>query len=689
MALFNKKNKETTDNQYEPTEEEIKISELSYNRFKDSMVAKADKTKLWKECYEAYYGQLNNKNKPSYKSDVIVNHIFKTIETIRPIMIDNNPRFIALARTEEGMQKSEVIQKTLDYEWDRELMRVKLPQSLIPTLVSGTAIFFLNWDGKDNRIGNVKCQLIDPFNFYPDPLAYNIESSEYIIYATYKNFNMLRKKYPKKASAITGAQVKYSELVQDRDKNAVKQNNQVLVLEMWCKDYTTVEEEFEEEGKKYKKISSKYPRGRVITTAPELNLVLEDKANPHKSGKFPFVLMKDYDIPFEFWGRGDVEFLISPQKYLNELNNQIVDNAKNTGNMQWIVDNNSGIAKGTLTNRPGLIVRKNPGTEVRRDAPPPMPAYINEKIQEWKTDIQTISGVHETLAGERAPGIQAGNAIMALQEASQTRIRLKVKMMEESLSDLATMWYEMLQQFWKLDRFVRVVNEDGGYDLSEIKTQDLDNDYDVKVTAGSTMPSNKSAKLDLMIRLAQTMGEDGLPMVDRKSVLQFVDMAGKQELIQRMDEIKQNAMQKQQAQAQAEQSAQQTQAMFQEVMKVVQQLQQEVQNLSNEVAQIEQEKEAEEKEKAIQEREQKAYEQGLNEIPPDIDDEKRIAMEILREQNGGISSDMMQEDDNFTNQLKNGIIPNEALEEINSLPPEQLMALLKQYPQIEELLNNQ
>jgi len=686
MGLFNKKKqKEPVAHQYEPTQEEIKISELSYNRFKDSMVAKAEHTKKWKECYDNYFGNLDNKNRPIYKSDVIVNHIFKTIETIRPIMIDNNPRFIALARTEEGIPKSEVIQKSLDYEWDREKMRIKLPQSLLPTLIAGTAIFFLSWDGKDGKFGNVKSQLIDPFNFYPDPLAYSMESAEYVIYATYKHFNQLKRKYPTKASAITGAQVKYSELVQDRDKHAVKQNNQVLVLEMWCKDYTTVEEEFEEEGVYKKKVSSKYPKGRVITTAPELNLVLEDKPNPYKHGKFPFTLMKDYDVPFEFWGRGDVEQLISPQKYVNELNNQITDNAKNTGNMQWIIDNNAGIAKGTLVNRPGLIVRKNPGTEVRRDAPPPMPAYINEKIQEWKTDIQTISGVHETLAGERAPGVQAGNAIMALQEASQTRIRLKVKMMEEGLSELATLWYEMIQQFWKLDRFVRVVNEDGGYDLSQIKTDDLDNDYDIKVTAGSTMPSNKSAKLDLMIRLAQTMGEDGLPMVDRKSVLQFVDMAGKQEMLQRMEEIKQGAQQQAQAQQQQEMQAQQQQAMFEQIVQVVQELQGEVQKLSNEVAKIEQEKEAEEQENAVQERENKAYEKGLKEIPPDIDEEKRMAMEIMREKEGAVP----QEDDDFTNSLNNGIIPDEALEELMSLPPEELQALLEQYPELEQFIQQQ
>ena len=36
----------------------------------------------------------------------------------------------------------------------------------------------------------------------------------------------------------------------------------------------------------------------------------------------------------------------------------------------------------------------------------------------------------------------------------------------------------------------------------------------MSITAGSTMPKNKPAMLDLIIRLSQTMAEDGMPMLD-------------------------------------------------------------------------------------------------------------------------------------------------------------------------------
>jgi len=443
--------------------QEAVMASFTYQKFMESMVGKSAETKIWKKCNEAYNGTLYaNTVKASYKSDVVINYIFKTIETIRPIMIDNNPRFISLARTNEGVERADIINKAMDYEWDRENMSVKLYSSLITNLVSGNVIFYLPWDGSNTALGNVKCIQVDPYNFYIDPLANTIQDAEYVIYATYKHVNQLKKLFPLKAKELSGGTIKYSELVSEKDKNASKVTNQVLVLEMWTKDYTTIDfEEIDKNGARTIIKKKKYPTGRVITTAPELQLVLNDKSNPYKDGKFPFVQMKDYDIPFKFWGKGDVEHLVSPQQYMNDLNNQIIDNAKMTANMQWIIDKNSGIPTGSLTNRMGLIIRKNPGTEVRRDTPPPMPAYVNDKVQELKSDMETISGVHEANSGDRPSGIQAGNAIIALQEAGQTRIRLKVKLMESALSDLATMWYARMQQFWKTDRYVRVTKAQG------------------------------------------------------------------------------------------------------------------------------------------------------------------------------------------------------------------------------------
>jgi regulator of replication initiation timing len=653
-----------------------------YQKFMEDMVNKSVETKVWKEAVNAYSGTLyKNSGKPSYKSDAVINYVFKTIETIRPIMIDNNPRFIALARTQAGVERADVVQKAMDYEWDREKMSLKLYSSLIPTLVIGNSIFYIPWDGDSGKDGNVRCIPVDANNIYVDPLATSFSDAEHVIYATYMHVNQLKKKFPSRSKELSGGDIKYSELVSEKSRDSSKITNQVLVLEMWMRDYATVEhEEVDKSGQPITVSTMKYPKGRVVVCAPELSIVLSDKKNPYQDGKFPFVHLKDYDIPFKFWGRGDVEQILSPQHYMNELNNQIIDNAKHTANMQWIIDKNAGIPQSSLTNRPGLIIRKNPGSEVRRDTPPPMPGYVNDKVQELKSDMETISGIHDANSGDRPTGIQAGNAIMALQEAGQTRIRLKVKLMEESLSELATMWYSRMQQFWVEDRFVRLTKDEGITEFDKITTDDLQLDYDIKISAGSTMPANKSSKLDLMIRLGQTMAEDGLPIVDRRAIMEFVDIKDKKGLLDRMDKLAGNGTVAQQV----EQLTEKHESDVKEMSQIMQDLTKQVKDISGQLQSIESQWEQvvseNEKLKLERDSERKGYEAGLKEIPPDLAPDEKASMEMMREQNG---------QDEFETEVKQGKIPAQALNELQQLPDEELKALIEQYPQIEQMLANQ
>ena len=691
---------------YEPTDKEKKLCEWVYSKFKQSYVAKAPLMKKWQEYMSAYEGTyFKNESRPDYKSNQVSNLVFSTIEAIRPIMTDNNPKFIAVPTSPEGQEFSTDVQMALDFEWEREKLATKLPAQLIPMLVYGTAVWFVQWNGKEGEYGNINIKPIDPFNLFPDPLAENIDNSEYIVYATYKNANQLKQMFPNKASAIEGSRINMSELVANRDENDSQEENQVLVLEMWCRDWTTMDENVKDEQ------VLKYPKGRVITCLPELGIILDDKKNPYKDGKFPFVLMKNYDVPFKFWGVGEVEQILSPQIYINELTNQIIDNAKSTANMQWIIDKNSGIGQGKLTNRPGLVIRKNPGSEVRRDTPPPMPTYDRETIDVMKADIQDISGVLDSLKGEKQTGVVAASAILALQEASQSRIRLKIKIMESNLSELANMVYSRMQQFWKLDRWVRITDIEGNPLFREIGQRVLQNDYDLKVQAGSTMPVNKNAMMDLMIRLAQTNAEDGLPVVDRKAILEYLPVGDKKAITDRFSELQAKQEQQQLEQQQAEQQlqqqqlAQQQQGMMTEDRQNVQQLGQMMQQFlqtldmtSKQVDELIMDKENREKKEYESSIEEKGYKRGVQDGKMQTkEEEKEIGnsnefADIPVDSVASVDeskSEPSQEEVQMMSALENQQIPDEVLQELLALAknqPEVFQEVISAYPELAQML---
>lgn len=703
-------------------------------KFKNAMVHKSEYTKNWQNYMDAYNGDyFAQKNLPEYKSDLVSNYIFSIIETIRPIMLDNDPKFQAMPRHPDAMDYSNDLNEGLIYEWDREKMNTNLYKELINSLVLGTSVFFLPWNSEEK---NVQAIPVSPFNIFSDPLATTVEDAEYIIYASYKNVNVLKRQFPDKVDKLSGGDINYSELVQENDDGA-NVDNQVLVLEAWTRDYQTFEADDETQTKR------KYPNGRVITMCPELGIVLSDKHNPYKDGKFPFVLMKDYDVPGKFWGEGEVGQLLSPQKYMNELNNAILDNAKATANMPWIVDRNSGIGRGSITSRPGLVIRKNPGSEVRRDQAPGMPSYVANAVESYKEDMSQISGVFDTLKGENATGVYTAQGILALQEAGQARIRLKVKLMEDFLGDLATMWYSRMKQFWETDRWVRILLPDGTYDFKQFTKEIFEHDFDVRILAGSTMPVNRGAMLDLMIRLAQTVLPDGQSIVDREAVVEYLPQEVKSSVLGRMQESA-TAMEEQigeltemmqgleeqleEVRAQSDENDDTQFDVIEQLTKGLESIGSQIGQLKQSHAKLEAEKKKEDETNKIRE---ESYNSGYSDAEqnfsmPDEDDLDPLGAGVLEEgdplESGlfgqgwtdedldatddalagtsgvmpGFASDTdelgydeAEDPEQFQDDLGEGEVdglPEEVLEGLEELTDEELALLLEQYPQLADLL---
>ena len=539
----------------------IKVKEY----YKNASDAKANNVTQWKKNYQAYTGELFERGSTNKKlGNAIPNHVFATVETIKPIMVTNPPKNVVLPTKEDGFLKAMIIQDALDYEWDRTNLIGKVTDALTNGLICGTMVIGLFWDGKANKgLGNIKPVVISPFNFFIDPMAEYIDEAQYVMYATYKSLGELCKYYPDKAEELSGqASNDIDEnLAFGKDKTNAK--NQILYIECYMRDYTRIEEEEEEDGKKYKVKKPKYPNGRRVIIAGDV--LLSDGENPYNDGKFPFVSWNCYKLPGRFWGMSEVEELITIQTEMCNLYNSLIDNAKLNGNPWVIKDKNAGVETKSLTNTPGLVITKNPGSEVKRDAPPPMPAYIQQVIQDLKYDVQVVSGVFDAMRGERPMSVTSGVAIQALQDSSQGRVRLKIQALERMLAELGGMWLHRMQQFWELPRTVRIMG--GAYEpnsmpvmvdgqpvrFTEVSKDEIDGDFDVMIKTGSTMPVNKSARLETIMRLAQTPAEDGLPMIDRRTVIEYCDLDNPDDIIRRFEEQAQRNAQQAEAEAQRQQ----------------------------------------------------------------------------------------------------------------------------------------
>jgi len=281
-----------------------------------------------------------------------------------------------------------------------------------------------------------------------------------------------------------------------------------------------------------------YPYGRIITVCE--NVLLRDDPSPYEHGRCPYVRFFDYPIPHTNQALGEMEQIIPLQKELNKRKSQVIDYFNVCINPPIVIDRSAGLNTQKMTNRPGQIWPVNGNTDkVKWLVPPPIPAAAFQHIDQIQKDIDTVSGIHDVTQGRNPTGITAGIAIESLQEAAQTRLRLKSRFVEYSHKRMAELMISIIWQYYQEPRTIRwksnVPKIDYEYERVNFKDVELKGGLpDVIVKPGSTLPVNKSVMRSQAVQLAQTPMADGSPILDRRGVLETFEWPNLEEILARM-----------------------------------------------------------------------------------------------------------------------------------------------------------
>jgi hypothetical protein len=298
-----------------------------------------------------------------------------------------------------------------------------------------------------------------------------------------------------------------------------------------------------------------------------------------------------------------------------------------------------------------------------------MPNYVVNELEIMKGDMEQVSGIFDSIKGNSETGVYTAQGVLALQEAGQARIRLKVKIYEAFLTRLAKKWASRIRQYWKEERFIGVTRFDGSYDVKPFKLQALDFNYDVKITAGSTQPVNRSAMLDLMIRLAQTQMPDGQNLVDREAVVNYLPEEAKSGILRRVGE---KSLQIEQQMQQLTQMVEEAKANDEQTIGSVEELVGAVEQLKAQILQLGDKHDKLEKDKAEQEKLTKAHDDGYNKGYTD-------AEQIASPMDG---QEPLQSDDAGLGEQ----LPDDILQGLEGMSDDELALLMQQNPEFSELI---
>ena len=584
------RNEEQKSPVYSPSPEERKAIKLAEGLFQKAKAARGRYDTRWLDYYHFFRGKQWKEARPSYRHSEVINFVFQSIQSTVPIITDARPRIEFIPQEPQDNDFAQLMNDIVASDWNKNNWLNELTEVIYDGHFYGTGLSSMAYDPDyDNGAGNICYSSEDPFWCFPAPEARDTNKEcPYFVHARPRPVEWVKKRWPEhkdhiKADLIDlmkGAKTNFNKVtfrspVDDKvylenegNPSDSLEKDKTLVVTVWIKDDETVEEnETELNGERVYEARKKYPNGRRIITCG--GVLLEDDSNPYEDGEIPFQRWQNYILPREFWGISEVEQLESPQRIFNKLISFALDCLTLMGNPVWIVSNDSDVDVENLFNRPGLIIEKNPNTEVRREEGTQLQPYVMQMIDRMQQWFNDIAGTQDVTRGASPGGVTAASAITSLQEAAQTRVRQKSRNLDQYLQTVGQQYASRVMQFYSAPRVFRLTNNEGattyfkaafgkdatGNNMATVQQWNAESKgwsmptnlqaagkLDVKVTTGSTLPFAKAEKEQKLLQLFDR------GIVDQQEVLQGTDFPNWEAVLQRVTERQQAAAAAQQQQ---------------------------------------------------------------------------------------------------------------------------------------------
>ncbi len=490
------------------------------------------------KMYESYV----NESKSIWQTKMFIPLVYSVIERFLPRIISSKPKVNFMARRPDTVDKSQKMQALFDWQMD-QLSRLKdggmyLEQLkyVKDALIMGTALVKVPWrlESRETKYYNQKnevsqkltkffdgpdFEVIDPFDFFFDPEAYDIQRASWVIHRTRKTLDEMRA-----INASKGVEIyKNLDVLEHMEGDDLAANENDFKLrrkvalgsaQMLIRDDTTTKYElmecwglFPKTDKNGEVLDTKEMENRVVVIANK-NVCVRSIPFPYWHGKKPFIKYTPFPRTYEFYGIPIIKHLERIQFYTNEFVSQKFDNQVIELNQMIVVDPQANLEDWQLVWRPGGVIRANPSFVK------PLPlgdvtGGFDSSLQYLSQVVQLTTGLSDYYsAGVNAEQTQNKTATGAndIEEQIATRVQEAVQVYEEQvIKELGYQWHGLDGQFIKLPCIVRVIGPDGKPDFPLVAPEDIRYEYDVIPEAGSTQPTNQALQRQQFVQVIQLL----------------------------------------------------------------------------------------------------------------------------------------------------------------------------------------
>lgn len=455
--------------------------------------------------------QLYTPPAPYYRARPIINQIRPRIRTEMAKLTAQKPNaFIIPASSDDrDMYAANAGEQIWDSLYRFKKYHSVLRRAVFWASVTGNGFIKAYWDeSKVDLItgeqGDICYDPVTPFHiFVPDLKEEDIERQPWVIHAQLRSADELSAIYKQPISFERNN----GDLLEDSFVNVMgiqqwEKNKNVLVLECWVRP----------------NVMKDMPEGGMYVVAGN-RIVYGESGWPFEHGMFPFAHIGHVQSG-KFYRDSTIVDLIPLQREYNRTRGQIIE-AKNRMAKPQLAAELGSIDPTKVTSEPGQIILYRPGFQAPQPIPlQSLPSYVLEEQERIKSDMDEISGQHEVSRGQAPPGVTAATAISYLQEQDESKLSYTYDSIEEATEKVAYMSLNYVKQFWDTARQIKVTGADGSFDVLAFKGSDLHGNTDIRVEAGSALPTSKAAKQAFIMDLMK-MG-----FIDPQKGLEVMEIGG-------------------------------------------------------------------------------------------------------------------------------------------------------------------
>lgn len=439
--------------------------------------------------------------------------------SVLPSSSDDQDLFAAMAGEQVWMSHSE-----------RHDFQEVLTNAIFWTSITGNGFIKTFWDEScidtDAQVhGDVVYDAVSPFNFFvPDVREVNLEAQPFVINVYPKPVSWLNMFYANelKGVSLNPKASAASELLEPAYLNMAQSGkpepDSCLVYEFWVKPGA------------YKGL----PNGGYFVIVDKTLVAYDDQGIPYQHGEFPFAHI-GHIITGKFYRRSTLDSTNDLNREYNQWRTHLVTARKRMGHPQ-LTAQKGAVSATRWSNETGLLIEYRPGFQAPSPLPiASLPPYIIQEGQTITTDIEDLSGQHQVSKGSAPSGVTAATAISYLQERDDAYLTPTFQSIERACQKVARHVLSLAVQFWDAPRLVKVAGDDDQFDVMQLQGSDIQNGTDVRVEAGSSLPTSKAAKQQFIVDL---MNMGAVPM---DKGLELLEIGGSAKLIDQLKADKRQA----------------------------------------------------------------------------------------------------------------------------------------------------